>query len=125
MNIIILFLKQYLIIFSIMIMTLYFVPALLWYYLFFIKKRETWKYMRIQKKFPDRKQIRREIKYSILSLAIFSFFSVFLFREIINGHTKMYFHVSDHGVFYLLISPFILFLIYDTLFYWSHRFMHI
>jgi lathosterol oxidase len=125
MEIIITFLKQYFIIFSLMVTVLYFIPVLPWYHLFFVRKKESWKYMRIQKKFPEQNQINREIKYSMLSLAIFSFFSVFLYRAIIAGNTKMYFHISDHGIIYFLISPFISLLIYDTLFYWSHRFMHI
>lgn len=108
-----------------MIAGLYFIPVLLAYYVFFIRKREHWKRMRIQRQFPGSTQIKREIKYSILSIAIFSFLSVFLYRCIINGHTKMYFRIHDYGIVYFLISPFIAFVIYDTLFYWSHRFMHI
>jgi lathosterol oxidase len=125
MDTIFLFLKYYYVIFLLLLFGYYLIPAGLWYYLFFIRNREKWKHMRIQKKFPGVKQIRREIKYSILSVAIFSFISVFLYYCIINGRTKMYFQISDYGTFYFIVSPIIIILIHDALFYWSHRLMHI
>lgn len=125
MNIVFLFLKYYTIIFLLLASGYYFIPAGIWYYLFFIRKREKWKHMRIQKKFPAAIQIKREIKYSLFSIAIFSLISVFLYYCIINGYTKMYFQIKDYGILYFFSSPLIVVLIHDTLFYWTHRFMHI
>src|SRR5689334_1354362 len=125
MDSIFLFLKYYTVIFLLLLFGYYLIPAWLWYYLFSIKNGDKWKHMRIQKKIPSVNQIRREIKYSVLSVAIFSFLSVFIYNCIINGRTKMYFQISDLGTIYFIVSPIIIILIHDALFYWSHRFMHI
>src|SRR5437870_3862411 len=108
MDIVFLFLKYYVVIFLLLISGYYFIPAGLWYYLLFIRKREKWKHLRIQEKFPAAKQIKREIKYSILSVAIFSFLSVFLYYCVISGYTKMYFQIGDHGILYFILCPFVI-----------------
>ncbi len=118
------FIKLYTIAFAVLINGYYFIPVVIWYYFFFIKNRVKWKHMRIQKYFPEGQQIIREIKYSVLSIAIFSLVSAFLLLAIQKGLTKMYFNISDYGIIYFIISPVIAFLIHDTVFYWTHRFMH-
>ena len=125
METIFLFLKYYAFFFTLLITVYYFIPAGLWYYLFYVKKREKWKYMRIQSQFPSAKQIKREIRYSVLSISIFSVISVFLYYCIMQGYTKMYFKISEHSLLYFIFSPFIIIVIHDALFYWTHRFMHI
>jgi lathosterol oxidase len=125
METIFLFLKYYTTFFLLLFSCYYFIPAALWYYLFYIRKREQWKHMRIQQKFPSSEQIKREIKHSAISVAIFSLISVLLYYCIIHGYTKMYFSVTDHSILYLIFSPVIIILSHDALFYWSHRFMHI
>lgn len=117
--------KLYAVIFSLLLTCYYHVPVAIWYYVFFVTKREKWKHQRIQKKFPDTKHISREIKYSVLSIAIFSIISLVLYLLILDGYTKMYFRISDYGVAYFIASPFIAFFIHDTMFYWTHRFMHL
>jgi sterol desaturase/sphingolipid hydroxylase (fatty acid hydroxylase superfamily) len=79
---------------------------------------------RIQKTFPPANQIGREIRYSVYSVVIFSIVGTIMYETIINGYTKMYFHISNYGLIYFVVSPFITFLIHDTYFYWTHRFMH-
>jgi len=118
-------LKLYAFIFSLLATGYYFIPVSAWYYIFFIRKREKWNYMRVQDGFPGRKQILREIKYSALSIAIFSIIALLLVLEIRKGYTLVYFKISDYGIVYFLVSPLIAFVIHDTLFYWTHRFMHL
>ncbi len=81
--------------------------------------------MRLQENFPAPKQIIREIKYSVMSLAIFSVIATFLYRAIIADETRVYFHVEEYGWTYFFISPLIAFVIHDFVFYWTHRFMHL
>jgi lathosterol oxidase len=118
-------LKLYGLIFFLLILFYYFLPAGIWYYIFFIRKRESWKHMRVQKHFPKEKQILREIRYSILSVAIFSLVGLGLVLSIQNGQTLMYFDAGSYGIIYFVLSPLIAFILHDTVFYWVHRLMHL
>ena len=112
-------------VFLILVTGYYFIPVSIWYYFFFYRNREKWKLKRIQNNFPEKKQILREIKYSVLSVALFSVIASLLIWAIRAGYTVMYFDISDYGIFYFIASPLIAFLIHDTVFYWTHRFMHL
>ena len=115
----------YSIIFLLLLIVYYLIPVGIMYYIFFVKNREKWRYKRIQKTFPKRSSIVHEIKWSVISLLIFSFYTVVLYKLFINGYTRMYFDIDEYGVIYFILSPFIALIIHDTFFYWAHRFMHL
>jgi len=117
--------ELYGLIFFLLITVYYFIPAGIWYYIFFVLNRKKWNHMRVQKYFPVRKQILREIRYSILSVAIFSLVALGLVLSIRNGGTLMYFEAGNYGIVYFILSPLLAFILHDTLFYWLHRFMHL
>src|SRR5262245_36232921 len=96
---------DYLFILFLLIFVYYLLPAGLMYYLFFIRNREKWKYMRIQEKFPVSGSVRREIGWSLFSLSLFAFYTVLLIQLINKGYTKMYFGYADYGIVWLLVSP--------------------
>ncbi len=81
--------------------------------------------MKIQKKSPDGKQIKMEIKYSILSLIMYSMAFLLVFELSIRGYTLIYFSFNEHSVLYAFISLLLAIIYNDAAFYWSHRFMHI
>lgn len=73
---------------------------------------------------PDPKQVRREILYSLVSCL---FFPAFAFLVVILAQFDLplvYFYVADHGWSYLVFSIFLMVLLHDALFYWSHRLLH-
>jgi sterol desaturase/sphingolipid hydroxylase (fatty acid hydroxylase superfamily) len=41
-----------------------------------------------------------------------------------RGHTRIYFHLRDHSLFYFVASILFIILLHDTYFYWTHRLMH-
>ncbi len=96
-------------------------PLFLLFYVW--KKRAFFKY-KIQQKYPNNKNIIREIGYSLLSIGIFSLVSsvVFILRR--HGYTKIYYHLSDHSTAYFIFSVIAFIVVHDTYFYWGHRFMH-
>ncbi|MCW3107717.1 MAG: Fatty acid hydroxylase superfamily protein [Segetibacter sp.] len=112
-----------LIIFS-CLMIYYFVPITIAYYFLYIRNKEKFRQYKIQQKYPTNIQIKREIKYSLIALVIFSIAGLFIYEYSIRGLTGMYFKISDYGMLYFFISLFITIFVNDTLFYWSHRFMH-
>lgn len=112
------------IVFAIMLLY-YFVPAILFYYEFYIRNRVRWQSLKIQQKYPDGCQIRREIKSSLIAVIIFSFTGLLMYECAIRGYTKVYFNITDYSLLYFGLSFFINLFINDALFYWTHRFMHL
>lgn len=108
-----------------LLMVYYFVPVCIYYYIFFIRNKEKWKHLKIQQKYPGSDQIRREIKYSISSLVIFSFAGLLIYESAIRNYTMMYFNISDYSTLYFVLSLLIYIFVNDTIFYWTHRFLHL
>ena len=79
---------------------------------------------KVQQKFPENKQLKREIGYSLLSMLIFSVVSLGVFVAQQHGYTKMYLDIKAHSTAYLIFSVFLFIVVHDTWFYWTHRLMH-
>jgi len=87
------------------------------------KKKKFW-YAKIQERYPDNKQIAREIKYCIISLLIAGALVVFVNWSNRQGWTLMYKPLNKYGYFYYFLSFFLMVAIHDTYFYWGHRLLH-
>jgi lathosterol oxidase len=93
---------------------------LFWYVIF--KKRIAFK--KIQPKFPESKDYRREIAYSICTVFIFSLVPTLMLLTPVRQYTQYYTHISDHSLLYFwLVFP-VMFIVHDTYFYFTHRLMH-
>ena len=117
--------KLYLIILAIILTGYYLVPAGLSYLFFYVWKKNQWVGRHIQKRFPTRKSILRELKWSLISICILSFFTLLLYLSIQQGHGNMYFSIREYGWVYFLFSSLLIIAVYDTYYYWIHRFMHL
>jgi Delta7-sterol 5-desaturase len=73
-----------------------------------------------QKKF----HLKRDIYWSVISTIIFAGSGVWLLHLWQTGQTKIYFQMNEYGYFYLVFSFFLLLLLQDTYFYWTHRLLH-
>jgi len=87
------------------------------------KKREFFRF-KIQQKYPDNKNVLREMGYSFLSIAIFAIIATTMFTLRKHGYTQMYRNFSDHSISYFVFTVIAFILLHDTYFYWTHRFMH-
>lgn len=92
--------------------------------LFYILKRYQWQDRKILRRFPDRQQIRRELFFSLLSIAIFIVIFIGVYTLSTMGYTQIYRKIDAHGLFYFLVSIPFLFVFHDTYFYWTHRLLH-
>ena len=109
---------------AIMFIFRYLLLAGIAYFIFYLWKYEKLSHLKIQPKLPESKQVRREIFYSFLTLLLYSgTVGIVLFWHKI-GITKIYRDVNDYGVFYLIISFFLMVILHDTYFYWTHKLMH-
>ncbi len=94
------------------------------YFVFYVWKRRDWISMKIQAKFPDKKQLQREVFYSMLTFLIFGFVGGGVFLLSKAGYTKIYTNISDHSMWYFAFSVVAMIVLHDTYFYWTHRLMH-
>lgn len=79
---------------------------------------------RLQARAPNAEDIRRELRYSMLTVLVFSINGVAVVIGAEHGLFKVYRDISAFGWPYFLASLVILILAHDTYFYWTHRLMH-
>jgi len=79
---------------------------------------------RIQSARPRPGQIAREVRLSIISVAIFALGSTGLLQMYQAGLTNIYWNRSDYFPGYGVLSVLLCLVLHDTWFYWSHRAMH-
>lgn len=102
----------------------YFLVCSILFSLFYLWKRRTWLFRKIQSRFPAASDLRREIGYSALTSVIFAAMALIWLKTPLRAYTKLYTEVDQYGWVYLLVSIPLLLLVHDTYFYWMHRLMH-
>lgn len=78
----------------------------------------------LPKGYVARVDLRREIATSVWSLLTMTAMSVAPEMGVQLGYSKVYHNVSDHGIPYLLLSPFLFLAFSDCLIYFLHRGLH-
>ncbi|MBY0516556.1 MAG: sterol desaturase family protein [Bacteriovoracaceae bacterium] len=78
----------------------------------------------IHEKSPQKAQIIREIKNSISTQIIFFIMALGLYFLWKAGVTQIYTKWDERGIFYFLITFFLIQMAHDAWFYWTHRWMH-
>jgi len=89
------------------------------YWIYFLPKNNNkamWKY--------DGEQLANEIWTSIWSGFFMSGMTAPIEVAVVYGHGRVYDHVSDYGVAYLIFSLLLFIVFTDTLIYWIHRALH-
>jgi sterol desaturase/sphingolipid hydroxylase (fatty acid hydroxylase superfamily) len=79
---------------------------------------------KIQQKYPAFQHIRREVLYSLSSMAIFTIVAVSVGVLQHYGYTRIYTDIHQHSIAYFVFSIFAFIFLHDAYFYWSHRLMH-
>jgi len=102
----------------------YFIIAAVAFSIFYLIKRKSWQFKKIQSRFPASKDYLREILYSVLTAFIFAAIGYMVFLTPLSAYTQAYFDIREKGVGYLILSVLLTIVIHDTYFYWTHRFMH-
>ena len=103
----------------------YFALALLATLLFYIAFRKKWQFKKIQPAFPKTNDYAREIAYSVCTIFIFGFIGYgVLFYQPIVKHTLRYTHIREYGWAWYATAYFVMLVLHDAYFYWTHRLMH-
>jgi len=91
---------------------------------FYRIKKSGWRFVKIQQLFPQSSDYYREIGYSICTVVIFTFIGWLIFLSPIHKFTHVYTTIDEFGLGYFFLSIFLMLLLHDTYFYWTHRAMH-
>ena len=102
----------------------YLILAAIAFLIFYVLKKESWRFKRIQQKFPLRKDYLREVAYSVITAVIFALVGYLIFGTPIVKYTKVYLSIEQYGVAYFWFSIFLMIVFHDTYFYWTHWLMH-
>jgi sterol desaturase/sphingolipid hydroxylase (fatty acid hydroxylase superfamily) len=79
---------------------------------------------KIQQHDPPVRTVLHEILWSGSNTICTGLFTLLMYWAIQDGHTKMYFTLDEKGWLWLLVSPILGTLGFDTWFYWQHRLLH-
>ncbi|GAC1595870.1 MAG: sterol desaturase family protein [Ginsengibacter sp.] len=71
------------------------------------------------------KQIKKEIKWSLVTTAIFALTANFTLLLWEKGYTKIYNDLRPYDVLYVPACLMLLIVIHETYYYWLHRWMHL
>ncbi|HEY7610671.1 MAG TPA: sterol desaturase family protein [Alphaproteobacteria bacterium] len=102
----------------------YILGAGLTYLLLWVVFRGRLAHRRIDPAYPEARHLRREILFSLASLAVFAVIGVGLTFAALAGWTRLYIDFGAYGWFYWLASIAALLVLHDAYFYWTHRLMH-
>jgi sterol desaturase/sphingolipid hydroxylase (fatty acid hydroxylase superfamily) len=73
---------------------------------------------------PTGRDLRREIGYSLSTLAVFAALGLAVVGGVLQGQIDIYRDPAKHGLAWLLASLPLMILWHDTYFYWTHRLLH-
>jgi sterol desaturase/sphingolipid hydroxylase (fatty acid hydroxylase superfamily) len=79
---------------------------------------------KIQKRTAKSADVVREIRYSLLSSAVFAIISLLLYFTPLVNYSLLYADIGSFPIWYLPISVGLSLVIHDTYFYWMHRLLH-
>lgn len=103
----------------------YLLFSILAFFIFWKFGFKTWQHKKIQEKHrANSPQIKREIAYSLRTLAIFSTIDLLIFYLEGKGYTLAYTEISKYGISYFFLSILLMMILHDTYFYFTHRLLH-
>jgi len=102
----------------------YLVVAGIPYLSLYVLGRKRFEGLKIQKKYPKKKQIIKEMTYSFITLFIYSSGIWIFLYWLRNGYTRNYTDINEFGIPYFIFSIFLMIIIHDGYSYWIHRLIH-
>ncbi len=114
----------YIIIFFAILLIRYFATAGSFYVHYFIFNKKKTASKLLSRRPAKKKQVQKEIYWSIISSAIFAFFGAVTYWLWSHNFTAIYADPLQYGYWYLPFSLLVLMLIHETYYYWLHRAMH-
>lgn len=114
----------YIALFFLIIVGRYFIAAGVFYYYYYIKHQERFRPQRLSRRGPKKEQMKKEIRWSLISSAIFAVAGALIFYLYTRDLTAIYTGFSLIDLWYVPLSLLVVLLIHETYYYWIHRWMH-
>lgn len=102
----------------------FFIVAGILFLIFYVWDKRRLLYLKIQQKFPQKRFVFSEIKYSVYTSLIFAAYGWFVVWASYQGLTLIYRPIDKYGYGYFFLSLLLMIVIHDTYFYWTHRLLH-
>jgi len=102
----------------------YLLLASIAYLVFYVARRKSWSWKKIQARFPEGGDYRREFLYSVSTSIIFAILGYLFFFGPPANYTMVYRDIDQMGLPYFFGSVAVTLVVHDTYFYWTHRAMH-
>ncbi len=118
------FFSFYIAVFFLIIVARYFLAAGVFYYYYYVKHLERFKPKRLSKRDFRKGQLKKEIKWSLISSVIFAVAGALVFYLYNKDLTAIYNGFSLNDIWYIPLSLILVLLIHETYYYWIHRWMH-
>ncbi|WP_243765908.1 sterol desaturase family protein [Polaribacter cellanae] len=112
-------------IFTLIIFVRYLAFSGVYHWVFLHKFREKLKHRILNKKPLKKKQVRKEIYWSLISGLIFGAVAVLIYYLWSINYTAIYLDFNTYSLWYFPLSIFAFLFIQDTYYYWIHRWMHL
>ncbi len=96
---------------------------LLYFYIYKFKKNHLVGF-KIQKNEPTNGSLLWNITWSTTTIIIWTFSAYLLFTLTNKGYTEIYFNFNQYGVLYFIFTIILFTILWDTYYYWIHKFMH-
>ena len=102
----------------------YFLVAGGMYWLFYSALNQAFADRKLHRSPPSAQAIRRDMRLSTLSAAVFAVSAAFILTQYDSGATLLYTDLSWDGLWYLGASFLVVLILQDTYFYFTHRLFH-
>ena len=107
-----------------MIPARYFVIAGVFFFIFYIFRKNYYSHLKIQERVPDKKMIYSEIFFSFFTMLIFVAIDYIIIYLKNHNYLMIYDDISEYGILYLILSTVFLIVVHDFYFYLTHRMLH-
>jgi sterol desaturase/sphingolipid hydroxylase (fatty acid hydroxylase superfamily) len=102
----------------------YFVLATIFWLICYVLLRRKIAHKKLQPRFPEAADYRREVGYSLLTILIFTAYPALMLLTSFRERTLYYSDIHDHSMLWFWLAFPLTFVIHDAYFYWTHRLMH-
>ena len=98
------------------------IPTFLIFWIFLSKRFWSIRIQQVQK--SKRQNFIQDGLFSLSTVFIFGAMDVIIYFLENKGITQIYLDINQYGWVWFIASILIMFILHDTYFYWTHRFMH-
>lgn len=92
--------------------------------IFYVLLKNSHRFSKIQVRWPNKKDYRREVSYSLITFFIFALVPIILNHPLVKPHTTIYRRINQYPTWYFLLVFPVMLIVHDTYFYFTHRIMH-